>query len=70
MKAYTIATEAKECYGHGSYGTEQKICRIGCYGEGEFPPVFTSKEEAQKFKESMESKHDKVIVEVELVGLK
>jgi hypothetical protein len=45
-KAYAIAREASECYGHGSYGTESQICRMGAYGGGEYPPIFTQEKDA------------------------
>lgn len=46
MKAYTIATRATECYGHGDYGEAEKICRVGDYDTGEFPPIFTDRSKA------------------------
>lgn len=66
MKIYTIATEVRECYGHGSYGDEQRICREGAYGSGSFPPAFMSKSDAEGYLKSLEWNGGKVIVEVEL----
>ena len=44
MKLFTIAKETSECYGHGDFGTEQRICKTGDYGSGDFPPLFSNPE--------------------------
>lgn len=31
---YGLAEERRECYGHGDYGSEQTIRRLGPYGSG------------------------------------
>ncbi len=68
MKIYTIADETHETYGHGDFGKEQRICRQGSYGSGDFPPAFKTREAAQAHIDKMEWKHGKAVVEMELLG--
>jgi hypothetical protein len=70
MKIYTIATETHECYGHGDFGTEQRIVRTGSYGSGGFPPAFTTREAATEWlKANGKTFYLKTaIVELELLG--
>lgn len=65
MKVYGLAIETHECYGHGDYGTEQRICRLGPYGLGTFPPVFEKREQAEEFARKMASKVTLVVVELD-----
>lgn len=67
MKIYTTATETRECYGMGDYGTEQRITRVGDYGSGGFPPVFKTREQAQAYIDGLDWKHGKIVVELELI---
>ena len=66
-KVYTIATLKNECYGHGDYGNELKICREGAYGAGSFPPIFLNEQLAQEYLDSLKWNHDKRIVELEFI---
>lgn len=66
MKIYTIANKVSECYGHGSFGDELRICRQGSYGSGEFPPAFKTREAALQHLSTLKYNHDKVVVELEL----
>lgn len=70
MKIYTIATETHACYGHGDYGTEQRIVRTGDYGSGGFPPAFTTRDAAAEWlKANRKTFYSKpAIVEIELLG--
>lgn len=52
---YTVAIARSECHGHGDYSTEEKVCRMGPYGSGEFPPLFRTREEAQRWLDSADS---------------
>ena len=56
MKIYAIADKTSQCYGHGDYGDELRICRHGRtgYGTGDFPPVFRKREQAKKYLGSLE----------------
>lgn len=47
---YTVALETHETYGHGDSGKELRICKLGGYGTGDFPPLFLSREEAEKWR--------------------
>ena len=47
---YTVAFETHETYGHGDSGTELRICKLGGYGNGDFPPLFLSPEEAEAWR--------------------
>ena len=58
-----------ECYGHGDYGNEERICREIADGDGGFPPAFTDRAAAAKYIEGLEWNFRKVIVELELLGL-
>jgi len=49
MKVYTIAVESNECYGHGDCGVELRIVRMGSYGSGNFPPLFTTRVAAEEW---------------------
>jgi hypothetical protein len=66
-KVYTIATLKRECFGHGDYCNELKICQKGPYGTGPFPPVFLNRQLAQDYLDSLRWNHDKQIVELELI---
>lgn len=66
MKIYTIANETRECYGHGDYGSELKICRHGPYGTGGFPPAFTTREAAEVYLNGLEVRFGKIVVELDL----
>lgn len=70
MKIYTAAIERSECYGHGDFGLEQRISRMGAYGRLGFPPVFTTREAATRWLlENQEAFLGKaVVVELDLVG--
>jgi hypothetical protein len=46
---YTIAKSRTECYGHGDFGTEKKVCRMGAWGEGDYPPVFMTEKAARNW---------------------
>lgn len=67
-KAYAIARDTSECYGHGSFGTESRICRMGAYGVGEFPPVFTQEKDAFAWVASL-PKHEQPGLRVVVVRL-
>ena len=68
MKVYAIATKTNECYGHGDYGEEWKIEQEDAYHkEGKWNPIFVDKAKAMKFLDEMRWKHDKSIVEIELI---
>lgn len=69
MKIYTIENEVHECYGHGDYGAELRICRQGLYGNGDFPPLFKTQKAVQKYLDSVKWNHDKKIVELELIEI-
>lgn len=66
MKIYTIANETDECYGHGDYGRELRICCQGGYGTGGFPPAFRTQKAAQKYLDGIKWNSDKKVVELEL----
>ena len=66
MKIYAIANETHECYGHGDYGTELRICRQGSYGVDGFPPTFKTQEAAQKYINGLKWNHGQKIVELDL----
>ena len=66
MKIFTIATKTRECYGHGDYGEELRICKAGAYGSGGFPPAFATVSEATEYLNSLEWNHDKSVVSLEL----
>lgn len=64
---FTIGLLTKECYGHGDFGQETRICCEGAYGSGHFPPCFHTRLEAEGYLATMEQKHDKVVVELRLI---
>ena len=64
MKAYTIARKTSEVYGHGDFGTELKIEKMGGRGSGEFPPIFFNQKEAIKFNQSVGG----IVVPVDIRG--
>ena len=66
LTIFTIGTKTSQCYGHGDYGSELMIQKDGAYGAGEFPPCFLTKPEAEAYLATMERKHDKVVVELNL----
>lgn len=70
MKIYTAATERSRCSGHGDFGLEQQIPRMGAYGRLGFPPVFTTREAATRW--LLENREaflgEPVVVELDLVG--
>lgn len=65
MKVYGLAIETHECYGHGDYGTEQRICRMDAYGMGPYPPVFEKREQAEEFARKMANVVTLVVVELD-----
>jgi hypothetical protein len=67
MKIYTIAEETHECYGHGDYGTELRICKQGGYGTGNFPPLFKTKEKAQEYIKNLKYSTIQKVVEMDLI---
>lgn len=67
MKIYAIAKRARECYGHGDYGDEDKICRTGPWGTGAFHPAFTSREEADSYLDQLKWKSGMLVVEMDLL---
>ena len=68
MKIYAIATKSRECYGHGDFGSELKICQIDVYvGQGKFQPVFDNKKIAEDYLKNDEWPSNKVVVELDLL---
>ena len=78
MKIYTIATLKNECFGHGDYRNELKICQdIIQYhkdpttnqliGIQTFHPVFADKPLAQTYLDELKWNSDKRIVELEFI---
>lgn len=47
VKVYTVGSKVSKVYGHGDSGSEEVIARMGPYGTGEFPPLFTTAKAAQ-----------------------
>lgn len=64
---YTFAVNKSVCYGHGDYQHEDQILRTGSYGEGDFPPVFSTREKAEAFLENRNGQVGWKIVELHLV---
>jgi hypothetical protein len=50
---YTLAQETNVTYGMGDTGMAMRICKLGAYETGEFPPLFSTAEEAGKFKSAL-----------------
>jgi len=78
MKVYTIATLKNECFGHGDYRNEFKICQdIIQYhkdpstnqqiGIQTFHPVFKDKILAQNYLDEIKWNSNKRIIELELI---
>jgi hypothetical protein len=63
---FTIGTVSGQCYGHGDYGLETRIHRIGPYGTGGFPPCFYTRTEAEQYLADLTWKSDKVVVALRL----
>ena len=63
---FGIAKIVTECYGHGSYGSEEHICKEGEFGSGQFPPIFTKRKDAEKFVALLERWAKYKVVELEL----
>jgi hypothetical protein len=63
---YTIAQETSVTYGMGDSGKSIRICKLGSYETGDFPPLFTTAQEARKFQLSL----DTLGVRYFIVGLK
>lgn len=63
---YTIVTKTSECYGHGSYGEETRICGTSPWGGGAFPPCFLTKEAAEVHMATMEGCSRREVVELQL----
>jgi len=59
---FGLAQESHEVYGHGDNGKEQRICRQGSYGSGQFPPCFTAKEAADDYVKKHNRTHPPFIV--------
>lgn len=51
MILYTIAKKIEECHGHGWYSSSNHIVPLGAYGDGDTPPIFIEKTNAQKWLE-------------------
>ncbi len=70
MKIYAIADKTHECYGHGDYGTEERIVRQDPWGKNQYYPCFIIKEEAQKFLDKIgyPQNGNNSIVELDLFG--
>jgi hypothetical protein len=66
MKIFTVAQECRECYGHGDYGTELRICREGFYGSGNFPPAFHTSKAAEDYIAMHQSKFSVPLKVVEM----
>jgi hypothetical protein len=68
LAIFTIGSKTDECYGHGNYGTETRICREGAWGTGQFPPCFCSRTDAERYIASKGWQHDdKIVVELRLM---
>lgn len=69
MKIYGIAVETHECYGHGDFGNELRIVKLGPYGAGPFPPLFAERQYAEEFirKATPKSFQKLQVVELELM---
>lgn len=72
MKAYIVAKITQETYGQGDTGTETRICRMGGYGSGEFPPAFLSRDGAAEWLKAKRAERalfsDAEIVEISIDG--
>lgn len=66
MKCYGIAQTTHECYGHGDYGNEIRICPLGFYGTEGLPPVFMRREAAEQFVQDRRHKESLIVVTLEL----
>ena len=64
---FAIANETHETYGMGDCGKELRIRRQGPYGSGEYPALFTSRENAQTWIDSQEWKAGLQVVEMTLI---
>ena len=49
MIVYTLAEKKNVCYGHGDYADELQIRKLEGYGTGDFPPIFLTESEAEKY---------------------
>lgn len=66
-KVYGIAVKTSQCYGHGDFGQEERICRMGGWGSGAFPPLFATHElAAAHIKKMTEESRELVVVELTL----
>jgi hypothetical protein len=70
MKYYALAKKIHRTYGQGDCGEEYHICPIDSYhtASKEFYPIFTTKDEAEEYKESLEFKFFFIIVELNVYG--
>jgi hypothetical protein len=64
MTYYTIATKTSQVYGHGDNGDEYHICPVDAYhtDSKRFHPLFEEKEDAEKYKDSIEWNHNLIVV--------
>jgi hypothetical protein len=67
MKVYGIASEQRRTYGLGDCGVEQVIETTEGYGTGPYPPVFVSREQAERYLTTMRFPKSKHVVELELI---
>lgn len=68
MIIYAIAKRTYECYGHGDYGSELKICQEGAYHkEGVWHPVFTEHESAAEYLNTLKNRSCMEIVGLNLI---
>lgn len=70
MKCYGIAQTTHECYGHGDYGDETRICPLGFYGADGLPPIFIERETAEEFIKTQKWQIGLKVVELKLIGAK
>jgi hypothetical protein len=66
MKIYTIGKTQSTTSGHGESGSETRICGLGSWGGGPFPPAFLSLEAAQKYRDEMQFNHNLSVVSLEI----
>lgn len=65
-KVFGIAEKQSVCYGHGDNGSELKICKMGAYGSGDFPPIFLDEEKAAEWINNNKSIREYVVVSMDL----
>jgi hypothetical protein len=67
-KAYAIARDSSDCKEHGHCAPESKICRMGAFSLGEYPPIFTQEKDAFDWVATL-PKHDQACLRVVVVRL-